>query len=203
MNNDIKYLSNTELLTALLGNEMLSIELQKQFSYDLADMAKNLVLTKIKGLSSNKLTMLMCAFELGKRKAMLDEVNRLHAQSVGDSASVFAHFNQELSDLDHEELWSLYLSRSGKILKKVRISEGGTNFAGADIKKIVKPAVNLMASYVALCHNHPHSTTNPSNADREITNHVEKALSLFDIRLLDHIIISDGKYYSFKDNGDL
>ena len=203
MNNDIKSLSNTQLLTALLGNETLSIELQKQFSYDLGEMAKNLVLTKIKGLGESKLTLLMCAFELGKRKAMLDEINRLHAQTITDSTAIFAHFNQELSDLDHEELWALYLSKSGKILKKQRISEGGTDFAGADIKKIVKPAVNLMASYVALCHNHPHSTTKPSNADREMTKHVEKALSLFDIRLLDHIIISDGKYYSFRDNGDL
>lgn len=203
MNNDIKNLSNTQLLTALLGNETLSIELQKQFSYDLGEMAKNLLLTKIKGLGESKLTLLMCAFELGKRKAMLDEINRLHAQTITDSTAIFAQFNQELSDLDHEEVWALYLSKNGKILRKVRISSGGVDFAGADIRMIVKPAVTLNACNVALVHNHPHSSVNPSRADRDMTKSANDALSIFGVRLLDHIIISDGRYYSFRDNGDL
>lgn len=196
-------LSDKQLLSILVGNETVSDELLKEFSNDLADMAKNLVVANIKGLGKAKQTLLSAAFELGKRKQRTDEINRLNAQLVTNSRSIFAQFNADLSDLDHEELWALYCSKNGKILKKYRISEGGTDFSGGDIKKIVKPAIDLMASYVALCHNHPHSSTRPSKPDKDLTSTTKEALALFGIRLLDHIIISDGLYYSFADNFDL
>lgn len=204
MTTDFKTMSDAELISALIGkNETLSKELLSQFSNDLAEMARDLVTAKVKGLGEAKLSLLKCAFELGRRKERQDEINRLKACNITCSESIFAQFNHELSDLDHEELWALYLSRSGKLLKKLRISSGGVDFAGADVRMIVKPAVNLNACNVALCHNHPHSATRPSNADRELTKQVQQALSLFDIRLLDHLIISDGRYYSFRDNGDI
>lgn len=201
--NDIQTLSDMQLIAVLLGNETLSKELLKEYSNDLTDMSKNILQSNIKGLGKAKLNTLSAAFELGKRKAKQDEINRLNAQIINNSRTIFAQFNQELSDLDHEELWGIYLSKNGKILKKVRISSGGTDFTSADIKKIIKPAVDLMASNVALCHNHPHSTTRPSPDDKEMTRKAKEALALFDIRLLDHIIISDGRYYSFADNGDM
>lgn len=201
--NDIQTLSDMQLIAVLLGNETLSKELLKEYSNDLTDMSKNILQSNIKGLGKAKLNTLSAAFELGKRKAKQDEINRLNAQIINNSRTIFAQFNQELSDLDHEELWGIYLSKNGKILKKVRISSGGTDFTSADIKKIVKPAVDLMASNVALCHNHPHSTTRPSRDDQNLTKKAKEALALFDIRLLDHIIISDGRYYSFADNGDM
>lgn len=203
MNNEITTLTDKQLLSILLGNESLSTELLSTFSNNFADMARDLLLTDIKGLGKAKINLLTAAFELGRRKQKADEINRLNAQIINNSRAIFAQFNTDLSDLNHEELWGIYLSKNGKILKKVRISEGGTDFTGADIKKIVKPAVDLMASNVALCHNHPHSTTRPSPDDKEMTRKAKEALALFDIRLLDHIIISDGRYYSFADNGDL
>lgn len=203
MNNEITTLTDKQLLSILLGNESLSTELLSTFSNNFADMARDLLLTDIKGLGKSKITLLTAAFELGRRKQKADEINRLNAQVVSNSRAIFAQFNADLSDLNHEELWGIYLSKNGKILKKVRISEGGVDFTGADIRKIVKPAVDLMASNVALCHNHPHSTTRPSPDDRDLTKKTKEALALFDIRLLDHIIISDGRYYSFADNGDL
>ena len=204
MTTDITTLSDAGLISVIIGkNETLSKELLSQFSNDLAEMARDLVTVRVKGLGEAKLSLLKCAFELGRRKERQEEINRLNAYNITCSECIFAQFNHELSDLDHEELWALYLSRSGKLLKKVRISSGGVDFAGADVRMIVKPAVNLNASNVALAHNHPHSATRPSNADREITKQVQQALSLFDIRLVDHLIISDGRYYSFKDNGDI
>jgi len=201
--NDLQTLTDSQLIGILIGNNTLSEEILSTFSNDLTDMAKNLIATNIKGLGNSKLRMLASAFELGKRRAKQDEIKHLNAQIINNSRTIFAQFNQELSDLDHEELWALYLSKNGKILKKVRISSGGVDFAGADIRMIVKPAVDLNASNVALCHNHPHSSTRPSNADREITMKAKDALALFDIRLIDHIIISDGRYYSFVDNGEI
>lgn len=201
--NDLQTLTDSQLIGILIGNNTLSEEILSTFSNDLTDMAKNLIATNIKGLGNSKLRMLASAFELGKRRAKQDEIKHLNAQIINNSRTIFAQFNQELSDLDHEELWALYLSKNGKILKKVRISSGGVDFAGADIRMIVKPAVDLNASNVALCHNHPHSSTRPSNADREMTRKAKEALALFDIRLIDHIIISDGRYYSFVDNGEI
>lgn len=201
--NDIQTLSDMQLIAVLLGNETLSKELLKEYSNDLTDMSKNILQSNIKGLGKAKLNTLSAAFELGKRKAKQDEINRLNAQIINNSRAIFAQFNHELSDLDHEELWGIYLSKNGKFLKKVRISSGGVDQTGADIRMIVKPAVDLNASNVCLCHNHPHSTTRPSPDDRDLTKKTKEALALFDIRLLDHIIISDGRYYSFADNGEM
>lgn len=159
--------------------------------------------SKLRGLGLAKICTIQAAFELGRRKAKEEEISRLNAQIINSSRSVFAQFNNALSDLDHEELWAIYTSKNGKILLRKCISEGGVDFAGADIKKIVRPAIEYMASYVALCHNHPHSTTRPSKPDRDLTKKVKEALALFDINLLDHIIIADGRYYSFADNAEL
>jgi len=200
--NDLTTLTDSQLIGILIGNNNLSKEILDTFENDLTDIAKNLVSSQIKGLGANKIKMLAAGFELGKRRAKQDEIKHLNAQKVNCSRNIFAQFNQDLSELDHEELWALYLSKNGKILKKVRISSGGVDFAGADIRMIVKPAVDLSASNVALCHNHPHSSTNPSKADREMTKKAKEALALFDIRLLDHLIISDGRYYSFVDNNE-
>lgn len=201
--NDIQTLSDMQLIAVLLGNETLSKELLKEYSNDLTDISKNILQANIKGLGKAKLNTLSAAFELGRRKAKADEINRLNAQIINNSRTIFAQFNHELSDLDHEELWGLYLSKNGKILKKVRISSGGVDQTGADIRMIVKPAVDLNASNVCLCHNHPHSTTRASKDDINMTKKAKDALAIFDIRLLDHIIISDGRYYSFADNGDM
>lgn len=201
--NEVMNLSDKQLLSILLGNENLSEELLNTFSNNFADMARDLLLTNIKGLGKARLNTLSAAFELGRRKQKADEINRLNAQIINNSRAIFAQFNTDLSDLDHEELWALYLSKNGKILKKVRISSGGVDQTSADIRMIIKPAVDLNASNVCLCHNHPHSTTRASKDDINMTNKAKDALAIFDIRLLDHIIISDGRYYSFADNGDM
>lgn len=158
---------------------------------------------KLKGLGPAKICTIQAAFELGRRRAREEEIARLNAQVINNSRAIFAQFNNALSDLDHEELWALYMSKNGKIILRKCISEGGTDFTSADIKKIVRPAIEYMASNVALCHNHPHSTTRPSAPDKELTQKTKEALAIFDIRLLDHIIISDGRYYSFADNAEL
>lgn len=158
---------------------------------------------KLKGLGPAKICTIQAALELGRRKAREEEVANLNAQVINNSRAIFAQFNHALSDLDHEELWGLYLSKNGKVILRHCISEGGVDYTGADIRKIIRPAIEHMASNVVLCHNHPHSTTRPSPDDRELTRKSKEALALFDIRLLDHVIISDGRYFSFADNGDL
>jgi DNA repair protein RadC len=153
------------------------------------------------GLGVTKAASILAALELGRRRAQSTD---LDAQlTVRDSHTIFNYFHHRMADLPHEELWALYLSRGAKILHCQRISSGGTDFSGADIKMIVLPALQHLAGNVVLCHNHPHGQPRPSTQDRETTNKVSDALKLFDIRLLDHVIIADHEYYSFVDHGEL
>ncbi len=157
----------------------------------------------LKGIGPAKSCTLRAALELGRRLEKERQLNRLQSLTLSGSDALFALFDQQLSHIDHEELWAVYASRSGRILQKVLIGEGGVDGAPADIRKIVRPALQYMASNVALCHNHPHSIARPSQQDREVTRQAVKALALFDIQLVDHIIIADGSFYSFRANGEL
>ncbi len=206
----IDALSNVELLAILLrsGNTRKTVVALAQELMQLCD--NSLVklgriglkeLQRFDGIGSTKATTILAALELGKRRSREESVSE--EEVIKSSAQIFERFRHQLSDLPHEELWALYLSRGGKILHTARISQGGTDFSGADIKIIVRPALQYLAGSVVLCHNHPHGTTRPSPQDIEVTRRVSQALQLFDIRLLDHLIISDHQYYSFVDNGNL
>ena len=157
----------------------------------------------LRGIGPAKGCTIRAALELGRRLQKEREQNEKRDLVISGSDTLFAEFHQQLSHLDHEELWALYLSRSGRILQKVLIGEGGVDGAAADVRKIARPALQYMASNVALCHNHPHSTPTPSSADRKLTLDTARALALFNIELVDHVIIADGKYYSMRDHGDL
>lgn len=157
----------------------------------------------LRGIGPAKGCTIRAALELGRRLQKEREQNEKRDLVVSSSDMIFTEFHQQLSHLDHEELWALYLSRSGRILQKVLIGEGGVDGAAADVRKIARPALQYMASNVALCHNHPHSTPTPSSADRRLTLDTARALALFNIQLVDHVIIADGKYYSMRDHGDL
>jgi len=157
----------------------------------------------LKGIGPAKSCTLRAALELGRRLEKERQLSQLQSLTLSGSDALFALFDQQLSHLDHEELWAVYASRSGRILQKELIGEGGVDSAPADIRKIVRPALQYMASNVALCHNHPHSQPRPSQADRDLTRQTAKALALFGIQLVDHVIIADSKMYSFRANGEL
>lgn len=157
----------------------------------------------LKGVGPARSCTIRAALELGRRLEKERQLNKLQNLTLSGSDAIFAMFDQQLSHLDHEELWAVYASRSGRVLQKVLIGEGGVSGAPADVRKIVRPALQYMASCVALCHNHPHSIPHPSQADRDITRQTVQALALFDIQLIDHVIIADGQMYSFRANGDL
>ncbi len=157
----------------------------------------------LRGIGPAKSCTLRAALELGRRLEKERQLNQLQSMTLSGSDTIFALFDQQLSHLDHEELWAVYASKSGRILQKVLIGEGGVDGAAADIRKIVRPALTCMASLVALCHNHPHSLPHPSQADLDVTRRAAQALALFDIYLIDHVIIADGRMYSLRANGDL
>ncbi len=205
-------LTNAELLAILINTGQrgktavdLAHEVLRECHWSLVELGHILLRgegrERLTGLGEAKICAIQAALELGRRRQHQEEMDREQATVIQSSAQLFAVFNQQLSDLDHEELWALYMSKNGKILRKMRITEGGVDFAGADIRKVIRPAIEFMASVIAVCHNHPHSSAKPSQPDRDFTTRLRTALSFFDIRLLDHIIISEGKYFSFSENG--
>lgn len=197
-------LSNAELLSLVLWTGRHEVDLD--VATKMLQGSNNSLVEFIKGIESNGDPIniqLLAAFELGNRKAQEEEISRLNAIVISNSRTIFAQFNQMMSSLDHEEMWVIYLSKNGKILLKKQIGVGGIDYTSADIRKIVKPALDFGASNVCMCHNHPHSTTRPSPEDRKLTIATKDALALFDVRLLDHLVISDGRYYSFADNGEI
>ena len=104
-----------------------------------------------------------------------------------------------LSDLTHEEFWVLMLNRANKVLKKQNISQGGISGTVADPKLIFNHALNQLASSIILVHNHPSGNIKPSEADKRLTKQLNEAGKLLDIAVLDHIIFTDNRYFSFAD----
>ena len=140
------------------------------------------------------------AFELGRRRRGNEENERV---KITSSHLAFEILNTRLSDLPHEEFWVLLLNRANHVIREECISKGGVSGTVVDVRIVCKTAIENYASGVILSHNHPSGQLQPSMEDRNITKKLRDALHLFDIKLLDHIIIGDRKYLSFNDEGIL
>ena len=201
---DIRYATDKDLLSNIMRCSVdKADELLKYYGNNIAELSDHLGYPSIEGITPRMKKSLLACFELGRRIEKQKQLDILSQTTISSSEAIFAHFNHDLSALDHEELWALYLSKNGKVLAKKQISIGSVDAACADLRRITLPAIEYMASYVALCHNHPHSSIIPSKSDKAITSKVKEALALFDVRLVDHLIISDGQYYSFADEGEI
>lgn len=200
LNDQIKMKSDAELIAQVMNcNTEKAEALRAYYDNNIATLAHHLSYPSIEGVTAKMTNRLMAAIELGirieKAKKNLDRVK------VTDSQSIFEIFNDDLSALDHEEFWALYMSKDGTVLTKKRISLGSVDATCVDLRAVTLPAIEYNASYIAVCHNHPHSSITPSVADKVITTDIEKAVKLFNIRLIDHLIISDGRFCSFADQG--
>jgi DNA repair protein RadC len=200
-------LSHAELIAILLGsgnrNESavdLAKRILKSVENSLPELSKMSIaeLMKFKGIGEAKAISIVAAMELGKRRLGADAFER---KKIASSRDVFEIFQAELADSQYEEFWILLLNRANKIMKKVKISDGGVSGTVADPKRIFRAAIDNMASSIILCHNHPSGNIQASNADRDLTRKVVNGAKYFDISVLDHIIIGDGNFYSFADDG--
>lgn len=202
-------LSDAELIAILLGsgnNELSAVDLAREV-LRLADNNLNKLgkidlhsLKKLKGIGDAKAVNILAALELGRRRKAADITQEKKIRSSND---VFEIFHSLLSDLSHEEFWVIFLNRSNKILSRQRISQGGISGTITDVRLIMKTGIELLASSIIICHNHPSGNLEPSEADIRITGKIKDASSYFDISLLDHIIVTGSGYYSFADNGSL
>jgi DNA repair protein RadC len=200
-------LSNAELLAILLGTgtkENSAVELSKHILTASGGKLKELSrlsvadLMKNKGIGAAKAVTLIAALELANRAGAEDSLTR---KKVSCSRDVFTFFNPILRDSSYEEFWILLLNRGNKIINSICISQGGLSGTVADPKKIFKTALEQYAASVILCHNHPSGNVKPSESDIRLTQKLKKAGSFLDLPVIDHIILGDGSYFSFADEG--
>ncbi|MDO9257282.1 MAG: DNA repair protein RadC [Bacteroidales bacterium] len=200
-------LSNAELIAILIGsgnNEESAVALSKRIMNEVNDNFAELArltisdLQKYKGIGEAKAITIAAALELGRRRgtSVLNE-----KPQVKDSKTAFILFQKELGDLNYENFCVLLLNRANKVLKIVRISDGGITGTVVDQRKVFKVALDNNATSIILGHNHPSGQLTPSAADIDLTKKMKAAGETLDLPVLDHIIVGDGNYYSFADEG--
>ena len=200
-------LSNAELLAILIGSgstDESAVELMKRV---LADCSNNLnslgkktiqELMQYKGIGEAKAITILAACELGKRRQAETPEER---PDLGTATRIYRHMHHLMQDLDVEEFWVLLMNQHYRLIKKVRISHGGITETAVDIRIIIREAVLVNATIMAVCHNHPSGSLSPSRADDELTKSIQHACELMRIHFMDHVIVTDGQYYSYHEVG--
>lgn len=153
-------------------------------------------LMEFKGIGEAKAITITAALELGRRRK-LEEPSAL--KKIDSSRAVFNIMHPIIGDLPHEEFWILYLNNSNKVIQKSQLSKGGITGTMVDVRLVLKTALEVGAVALILVHNHPSGTLKPSNADKAVTIKLKKAGEGLDIKVLDHLIITEKEYLSFAD----
>ena len=202
-------LSDAELLGILIGSgntEESAVALMQRIlaaaGNDLNTLGKWEVrdFARFKGMGPAKSITVMAALELGKRRKLQERRERAVIRSSQD---IYELFHPLLCDLPTEEFWVLLLNQAARVIDKVRISRGGIDQTTADVRAILREALLQRATQIALVHNHPSGNVQPSQEDRRLTLQVQQAAKVMNIRVLDHLVVTDGRYYSFNDEGGL
>lgn len=153
-----------------------------------------------KGIGEAKAITILAACELGRRRA---EEKAREEFSVRTPESVAQYLRPRMRDLAHEECWVLYLNQANKEICTKRISEGGLASTAVDVRRVLHEALRCNATRMILAHNHPSGNPSPSGDDDNLTDKLRQAGDIVGIKLLDHVIIADDKYYSYRDEGKL
>lgn len=200
-------LSDAELLAILIGKGSAKEDAVSLMKRILADSKNNLntlgkmsihELCQYYGIGEAKAITILAACELGKRRQMESPEER---PDLGTATRIYNHMHPIMQDLDVEEFWVLLLNQHYRLIKKVRISHGGITETAVDIRIIMKEAVLANTTILAVCHNHPSGNLKPSRQDDELTKSIKRACELMHIHFLDHVIITDGQYYSYHEQG--
>lgn len=207
MNKGANALSDAELLAILIGSgntEETAVELMRRMLTDCSNNLNELAhwnihdYSRFKGMGPAKSITIMAALELGKRRKLQEVKERA---TIKYSKDIFELFHPLVCDLAQEEFWVLLLNQACKVINKVRISTGGIDGTYADVRSILREALLQRATQIAVVHNHPSGNCCPSQQDRLLTQHIDQAAKTMNIRLTDHLIISDDTFFSFADEG--
>lgn len=200
-------LSNAELLAILIGSGtpgISAVELMQQIltgcNNNLNTLGKMTIpqLMNYKGIGEAKAISILAACEFGKRRQMEAPEER---PDLGTATRIYNHMHPIMQDLDVEEFWVLFLNQNYRLIKKIRISHGGITETAVDIRIIIREAVIANCTVLVACHNHPSGGLKPSTYDDRLTTSLAKACQLMNIRFLDHVIVTDGAYYSYHEQG--
>lgn len=209
MNHGAGALSDAELLGILIGSgntDESAVELMRRVlaacDNNLNELGKWDVprFSAFKGIGPAKSVTVMAALELGKRRKVQEQKER---KQITYSKDIYDMFHPLLCDAPQEEFWVLLLNHGCKVIDKVRISSGGIDGTYVDVRTILREALLQRATQIALIHNHPSGNPRPSGDDKQLTQNIKRGAEVMNIRLADHVIICDGKYYSFSDEGDI
>lgn len=202
-------LSDAELVAILIGSGNRSesaVSLCKRIlasvDNNLSDLGKLSIkqLMEFKGIGEAKAISIIAALELGRRRRSEEALQKKKIQS---SKSVFELMQPVIGELPHEEFWIVYLNNSNKVIYKNQLSKGGITGTLVDTRLVLKTALEVGAVGLILSHNHPSGTLKPSQADKDVTLKLKTAAQSLDIKVLDHLIITENAYFSFADEGML
>lgn len=202
-------LSNAELLAILIGSgspKETAVELMKRVlngcNDNLNTLGKRTIheLCQYNGIGEAKAITILAACELGKRRQAEKAEER---KSLGSASAIYEYMHPKMQDLDTEEAWILLMNQNYKLIKAERISHGGITETAVDVRIIIREALLHNATVVAFCHNHPSNNLRPSNDDNRLTQRIKSACDTMRLYFLDHLIITDGAYYSYHEEGKL
>ena len=202
-------LSDAELLAILIGSgtaDESAVDLMKRILNDCKNNLNTLGklsvrdLTTYKGIGPAKAISLLAACELGKRR---QNAAAEKAPLLDNAKKVYQFMHTKIQDLDIEEGWMLMMKQNFRLIEAKRISIGGLTMAPVDIRLMMKEALLKNTTILAFCHNHPSGSTNPSREDDKLTTSIQKACSVLHIHFADHVILADGSYFSYREEGEL
>jgi DNA repair protein RadC len=202
-------LTNAELMAILIGSgspKESAVDLMKHILNDCDNNLNKLGRMSIRelqvynGMGPAKAVSILAACELGKRRQMEKVQER---KDLGSPQAIYDYMRPIMQDLDTEEAWIILMNQNYRLIKEERLSHGGITETLVDVRLIVKEALLNNATIVALCHNHPSDNARPSKEDDRLTERVKKACELMRIYLLDHVIVTESNYYSYREKGRL
>ena len=202
-------LSDAELLAILVGSGSAkedAVTLMKRIlngcHNSLNTLGKMSIreLCEYNGVGPAKAITILAACELGKRRQMESPEER---PQLSTATRVYNHMHPVMQDLDVEEFWVLYLNQDFRLIKKERIAHGGITEVSVDIRIIMRGALLCNATVLVVCHNHPSGSTRPSQHDNALTKSLHEACRVMRLHLMDHIIVTEGSYYSYHEDGKI
>lgn len=202
-------LSNAELLSIIIGSGIdgensldIAMRVLSSCSNNLCEFWKLGVneLKEIRGIGEKRAMQIVAVFALAGRRIESEAMQR---EKIKSSRDAFQIFRNSMGDIPYEEFWVLLLNRANRVIRKVKISEGGISGTVVDPKKVFKVTLDHHATSIILGHNHPSGLITPSEADMKITKKLVDAGKMMEISVLDHLIVGSDQYYSFADEGTL
>ena len=202
-------LSDAELLAILVGSGSTKEDAVTLMKRILADCNNNLNtlgkksihdLCQFNGVGPAKAISILAACELGKRRQQEKPEER---PDLGTATRIYNYMHPKMQDLDTEEFWLLLMNQNFRLIREQKLAHGGISEVAVDVRILLKEALLCNATIMAVCHNHPSGNLRPSQADNDLTRSIQRACQVMRIHFMDHIIITDGAYYSYSEEGKI